>query len=534
MEYFAVNGVIGRSAYAPRVDFPEVADLLEHMDYLGVDRMLVEARSALEYSPILGNQKLLEQIAAHCDRLKPVFVITPADFYETGTLDWLKAQAAAGNRAFRVNPLKSRFPLRQIERLLAELAVYKPLLLLTYSLFGANELDFRDLEELARKFPTVNFLLTRQMWDGFGRVLDLMWRLPNIYLDISWLHMRDAIELIRDEYGAQRLVFGLGFKSHYGAAIGALAHSSLSEAEIEAVAHGNLERLLGLEPLPNKLAPEHPLLEQKPLWKSFREGGRLEGVQTYDAHSHDGPFTRGWVLRDLGVPGKHLDRIMEHVDNNGIEQIVMVGESALFSDPVAGNLEFERIAKKYRGRLHGYFVFNPYFKEEITEAMLDEFFSRDFFVGFKVLPAYWQININDPGFTLMWEYAEKHHLPILQHVGNDPHNTPLMLIDVAGRYPNAKFLLGHAGGGAAGRLEAEELALRFPNVYLELCGTFCSERSVLESMQVLGNRCFIFGSDTAGHNQSYELAALLSIPLPDKQLIPILGENFDKILKDRI
>jgi hypothetical protein len=62
MKYFAVNGVIGRSAYAPRVDFPEVADLLEHMDYLGVDRMLVEARSALEYSPILGNQKLLEQI----------------------------------------------------------------------------------------------------------------------------------------------------------------------------------------------------------------------------------------------------------------------------------------------------------------------------------------------------------------------------------------------------------------------------------------------------------------------------------------
>ena len=56
-EYFAVNGVIGKSAYAAQVDFAEAADLLEHMDYLGVDRMLVEARGALEYSPILGNQK---------------------------------------------------------------------------------------------------------------------------------------------------------------------------------------------------------------------------------------------------------------------------------------------------------------------------------------------------------------------------------------------------------------------------------------------------------------------------------------------
>ena len=211
--------------------------------------------------------------------------------------------------------------------------------------FGAKELDFRDMEELARKFPAVNFLLTRQMWGGFGHVLDLMWRLPNIYLDISWIHMRDTFELVRDEFGIQRLIFGLGFKSHYGAAIGALAHSSLSPDEKEAVAHGNLERLLGIDPLPNKLAPEHPLLEQKPLWKSFLAGGRLEGVQTYDAHSHDGPFTRGWYLRDLAFPGKHLDRTMEHISSNGVEKIVMVSESALFGPAVAGNRELSVFLK---------------------------------------------------------------------------------------------------------------------------------------------------------------------------------------------
>ncbi len=532
MEYFAVNGVIGKSAYAAQVDFPEVADLLAHMDYLGVDRMLVETRSAVEYSPILGNQQLLASVAPHQERLKPVFVITPADFFEEGTLAWLKDQAAGGNRAFRISPIQSRFPLRQIERVLSELAAYCPLLLMDAG-FGSSELEFRDLEELARKFPTVNFLLTRQMWGGFGHIMDLMWRLRNIYLDISWLHMRDTLELIRDEFGIERLVFGLGFKSHYGASIGALAHSSLSAEEKEAVAHVNLERLLGMEALPHKLAPEHPLLAQKPLWKSFREGGRLEGVQTYDVHSHDGPFTRGWFLRDLVEPGKRLNRIMEHISGNGVEQIVMIGESALFGDPVAGNREFERISEKYRGKLHGYFVFNPYFKDDITEALLDEFFSRGFFVGFKVLPSYWQVKITDPGFTLMWEYAEKHHLPILQHTWNDSWNAPLMLSGVAGRYPNAKFILGHSGGGAPGRLECEELAIRFPNVYLELCGTFCSDRSVLESMLVLGNRRFVFGSDTGAHNQSYELAAFLSIPLPDQQLIPVLGENFAEILQDR-
>ena len=532
MFYFAVNGVIGKSAYAARVDFPEVQDLLAHMDYLGVDRMLVEATSAVEYSPILGNQKLLQTLAPYQERMKPVFVITPADFYETGTMDWLKKQAASGNRAFRICPAVSRFPLRQMERILAELAPFQPLLMMDAG-FASGELDFRDLEEMARKFSTINFLLTRQMWGGFGHIMDLMWRLPNIYLDISWLHMRDTIEMLRDEFGIQRLVFGLGFKSHYGAAIGALGHARLSAQEKEAVAHGNLERLLGMEELAHKLAPEDPLLAQKPLWKSFREGGKLEGIQTFDVHSHDGPFTRGWYLRDLADSEKRLERIMQHIDGNGIDQIVMIGESALFGDPVLGNREFELQAEKYRGKLHGYFVFNPYFKADISESLLDEFFSRGFFVGFKVLPSYWRVRIDDPGFSLMWEYAEKHHLPILQHTWGDSWNAPLMLCDVVSKYPHAKFILGHSGGGADGRKQSEELASRFPNVFLELCGTFCSDRSVLESMQVLGNRRFLFGSDTAGHNQSYELAAFLSIPLPDQQLIPVLGENFAAILRDR-
>ena len=191
MEYFAVNASIGRSAYNQEVDFPDAQSLLAHMDYLGIDRMLVESIQASEYSPINGNRRLLQELLPHQERLKPVFVITPSDFYEQGTLDWLQEQAAAGNKAYRVRPDISRFALRQIERLLAELAAYQPLIMLDAK-FSSTEMDFRDLEELAGKYPSCNFLLTSQMWGGFGRVMDLMWRRQNIYLEISWLHMRDA------------------------------------------------------------------------------------------------------------------------------------------------------------------------------------------------------------------------------------------------------------------------------------------------------------------------------------------------------
>ncbi|MBO7091395.1 MAG: hypothetical protein J6W23_06390 [Victivallales bacterium] len=44
---------------------------------------------------------------------------------------------------------------------------------------------------------------------------------------------------------------------------------------------------------------------------------------------------------------------------------------------------------------------------------------------------------------------------------------------------------------------------------------------------------YLFGSDAALHNESFELAMLLSLPIPDAEIIPQLAENFERILADR-
>ena len=46
------------------------------------------------------------------------------------------------------------------------------------------------------------------------------------------------------------------------------------------------------------------------------------------------------------------------------------------------------------------------------------------------------------------------------------------------------------------------------------------------------SRC-LFGSDAALHNEAFELSMLLSCPVPDAELIPMLAENFERILADR-
>ena len=85
---------------------------------------------------------------------------------------------------------------------------------------------------------------------------------------------------------------------------------------------------------------------------------------------------------------------------------------------------------------------------------LDEFFQRGFFVGFKLLPAYWKIPVTDPGYQPVWEYANRHRRPILLHTWDDNYNSPAMLREITRKHPQATFILGHSGGGTRGQMEA--------------------------------------------------------------------------------
>ena len=118
MNYFSVNAVIGGGLMGSG-DFPTPESLIRHLDYIGVDRTLVYSMNALDRSPINGNKKLLDEIASYPDRLIPSFVISPADYYENGSIAYLREKAKSGEvRAFR---LSTAFRMKNYERVIAEL-----------------------------------------------------------------------------------------------------------------------------------------------------------------------------------------------------------------------------------------------------------------------------------------------------------------------------------------------------------------------------------------------------------------------------
>ncbi|NLB55379.1 MAG: hypothetical protein GX811_06370, partial [Lentisphaerae bacterium] len=163
---FNLNGCIGRGAYDV-AQFPKATDFIAHLDYLNIDRSLVWQVAARDLSPIVGNRLLLNELDEFelTERLYPVFVITPACFYERGVLEYLHEQLSSGRvRALIISPRFARFSVLQIERLLCELAQYEPLLIWGDS-HGTAE--FQGFYQLAQKLTQISFILSDRMWGEY-------------------------------------------------------------------------------------------------------------------------------------------------------------------------------------------------------------------------------------------------------------------------------------------------------------------------------------------------------------------------------
>ncbi len=535
-QLFAVNPFIGRSL-TNEGDFPAPEDLLEHLDYLGIDRCLVSSMTARDYAPAYGNRELLEAIAPYRDRLYPCLLLTPAACYEDGEIAFFRQQLAGGNRALRLCMKEMRFQMRDVERAISLLADLHPVLFFDTP-FNSDFLDMHDVADIATRYPDVTFVCTQQMWGRFQTTLDLMWRCPNVMLDISWLHMCDTIEMVTRDFGENRLVFGIGTKSQYGAAIAALAHSRITDEQREKVAHGNLERVLGLAPLSGRLCREPAIVAQKPVWNLFRSGKSIKDAvpgEIVDIHAHTGSFTLGWCIPNYSATlPEQFSHFVEFMNRHGVTRIIDANLHGFF-DPVRWNREAEKCAAAHPGRFNGWFCFNANFAEEITDAVLDDYFRSGYFAGIKVLPSYHWIPITDPRYRVVWQYANKHHLPVLCHTWGDRYDAPRLFKDIVPEFPEMRLIIGHSGGsGVQDRLDAEELVRKHPNVYLDSCAIFCCPRPWQEAIREFGNTRFLFGSDAGGHNEAYELGNLLSLPVPDKELMPILGENWRRLQSERI
>lgn len=529
-----VNGAFGLNV-AETPDYPCLNALLRDMDRLGVAQAIVWNKAAVPHAPG-GNRKLLEILRASPaaqGRIIPAFIVAPAMLYERGAMDELIQTMRANHvRVVRALPKTLYYNLRCLEFLLEQISCLKPVLLVSVRECG----DISGLLFLAERFPELPIIMTDAMWYDMDAVFDCMRRRPNIMVETSWIHTQGTLSLLARNFGVERIFFGLGPRAHAGAAMAGLAQSGLAPNEINAIARGNIAARLGLadghQDVAAGCAPDS-------LRRRHLRGEKL-GLPVIDAHAHLGASSR-WIMEDNHTPDM-IRQMLARMDRIGIEQtIAFLGSNPMDDDVVKGNELLESVTKPHHDRIKGMLYFHPSAANELA-GRLDEFFARDFFVGFKILCGYWRRPLADPVFTPAWEYADRHCLPVLVHTwGRDsdvPHNlvgydTPANLAPIAKKYPRAIFILGHSGGNDAGRAEAEQLALENENVFLEWSGSFCSRRQWEETIKKVGNQRIVFGTDSVYHSIDWELGRLLSLDVEDAVLTPILGANMRAILNRR-
>jgi len=522
------NGSIGLNV-AETPDYPRLADFLREMDRLGVAQAVVWNKSAVPHARG-GNRRLLDSIRACAGargRIFPALVIAPAMLYEKGALDDLTdTMGREGIRALRAIPNDLYYDLRQLEFLLKHLIRFKPVLMVHVREIG----DSQPLLFFAERFPSIKFIITEAMWGDMGIVFDCMRRRPNIMVETSWIHTQGTLDLLAREFGPSRVVFGMGPRSHSGAAIAGLVNGGLDQKTMRMVGRDNMAKLLGLKAPPPVVKPAGKA--ENSFWHKLLRGEKL-GVPVIDAHSHLGPSSR-WYMEEGDSPAM-VRQMLARMDRIGVGlTVTFPGSNPLADDVVAGNEFLENVTLPHHGRLKGMISFHPAYAAELA-GKLDDFFARDFFVGFKILCSYWKVPVTDPVFVPAWKYANRHRLPILIHSwGSGGLDSPGRLQEIVKRYPRAIFILGHSGGNDSGRLEAEALALANKNVFLEWCGSFCGTRSWEKTIEKVGNRRIVFGTDAVYHSIDWELGRLLSLDVSEEVLKPILGENMRGILARRV
>ncbi len=217
------------------------SELLAELDRHGVDRGLIYHAQAEHLSPIDGNV-YLEAWLGDDGRLHPQWSVMP-------TLDSI-AQIQGLHAEGRVQCVRlhdtrqAGVPFRPwaYDNLLSWLSEARiPVFI------SIPDADADELVTTLQAYPELVTILVGAHYTHALWVRPLLTDLPNAHLELSRYEPIGELEALRDEFGADRLVYGSWYSRYaMGPMLFYLHHTDLSDAELAQVCGGNLGRLLGL------------------------------------------------------------------------------------------------------------------------------------------------------------------------------------------------------------------------------------------------------------------------------------------------
>lgn len=246
---FDSNCLLGRHARLGAASVTSVASLREVMAHYGIAEAVVHHALARDHHPLVGNQRLLEEIA-HCPELHPCWVVLPSRGGEMPPAEELVAEMLGkGVRAARLFPKSFLLPVREwlLGSLFSALEEQRTPLFLDFgTVFPfSDETDWDATDDLCTRHPRLPVALTHFGFRTNRIIYALLEKHRNLYLELSGMWLCWAIEHLCRNSGADRLLFGTNLPLQDPACtVTPLLYAEIGEEERRLVAGDNLRRLL--------------------------------------------------------------------------------------------------------------------------------------------------------------------------------------------------------------------------------------------------------------------------------------------------
>ncbi|UCH35250.1 MAG: amidohydrolase [Armatimonadota bacterium] len=255
------------------------------------------------------------------------------------------------------------------------------------------------------------------------------------------------------------------------------------------------------------------------LLERVRAGDALDDSPVIDAHAHMGQ----WFA--FHVPDGTAAGMIRTMDRMGVKACVASGHAGIGPDFVLGNDEVARGAESFPGRIFGYIVVNPNYSAEEMRAELERCWATGHFVGIKFHASMHSYRTDGERYAPAWEFANERGLPVLSHDGAANFEEP------ARNYPNAKLLIAHAISSQDMLDAATALALRRPNVYLDICGSPLIYGALEQAVDKVGAERILFGTDLPFIDPRPQVGRVAFAKISEADKLRILGENALALLR---
>jgi len=270
------------------------------------------------------------------------------------------------------------------------------------------------------------------------------------------------------------------------------------------------------------MPPRTPIRPGSALAAELWEKGRSSSCPVYNMHGHMGPY------HGIAFPRAEAAQMVRSMDAAGVKLLCFAHHAAALA-PELGNRPAVEAVRAFPDRLRAWLWINPNFPE-VADKELAEFDSmRDVYVGLKVHGTWHGVAVTDRRYEKALAFADERGGLVLMHTyGDSPLNDASAVRTVLARYPNARFLLAHCFKPRW--QDAIEVALEFPNAWLELTGCLGQWGAVDVMCEAVGSERMLFGTDQPWYGNHQGIGQLLSADITDEDIHNICHRNAERLL----